>query len=101
MTFKEYYGDFKAYQKEQAEEMLKRELEGKFYDSVYSCFVNLFEKSETYMTDREKEEKQKKIANIERLKRIIAGEEDSLIYMGYWSALKDTEFPSWRIKSEA
>lgn len=100
MTFKEYYGDFKAYQKEQAEQMLKHELEGKIYDSVHYCFVNIFEKSETYMTDKEKEKKRKKLANIERLKRIIAGEEDSLIYMFYWHKLKDTEFPSWRIKKE-
>ena len=70
----------------------------KYYVERYYKHIDLLTYPEIYMTDKEKEEKKKALAHIEKLKRIIDGTEtaiDPVIVMG-WNYLKDTEYPSWR-----
>ena len=96
MTFKDKFGCFENYQKYEAQKMLDYEREGNIYSESQYKHINCFKYPEIYMTKQEIEEKKKKIKNIERLKRIIRGEEHDYIYWLYWNTLKDTEYPSWR-----
>ena len=100
MTFAEKFGTVEEYNKANASSCLRMiENDGyKYYAERYYKHIDLLTYHEIYMTDKEKEEKKKALAHIEKLKRIIDGTEteiDPVIVMG-WNYLKDTEYPSWR-----
>ena len=100
MTFAEKFGSIEEYNKANASSCLRMiEKDGyKYYAERYYKHIDLLTYPEIYMTDKEKEEKKKALAHIEKLKRIIDGTEteiDPVIVMG-WNYLKDTEYPSWR-----
>ena len=100
MTFAEKFGTVEEYNTANASSCLRMiEKDGYKYDAGrYYKHVDLLTYPEIYMTDKEKEEKKKALAHIEKLKRIIDGTEteiDPVIVMG-WNYLKDTEYPSWR-----
>ena len=100
MTFAEKFRSVEEYNKQNARDCLRLiETDGcKYYAERYYKHIDLLTYPEIYMTDKEKEEKKKALAHIEKLKRIIDGTEteiDPVIVMG-WNYLKDTEYPSWR-----
>ena len=100
MTFAEKFGTVEEYKKANASRYLRMiEKDGyKYYTERYYKHIDLLTYPEIYMTDKEKEEKKKVLAHIEKLKRIVDGMEtevDPVTVMG-WNYLKDTEYPSWR-----
>ena len=100
MTFAEKFGTVEEYNKANASRYLRMiEKDGyKYYAERCYKHVDLLTYHEIYMTDKEKEEKKKALAHIEKLKRIVDGTEiqiDPVVVME-WNYLKDTEYPSWR-----
>lgn len=100
MTFTEKFGSIEEYNKANASRYLRMiEKDGyKYYSERYYKHIDLLTYPEIYMTYKEKEEKKKALAHIEKLKRIIDGTETSidLFIVMEWKYLKDTEYPSWR-----
>lgn len=100
MTFAEKFGTIEEYNKAKASRYLRMiEKDGyKYYAERYCRHIDLLTYPEIYMTDKEKEEKKKALAHIEKLKRIIDGTETEIdpIVVMEWNYLKDTEYPSWR-----
>ena len=100
MTFAEKFGSIEEYNKANASRYLRMiEKDGyKYYAERYYKYIDLLTYPEIDMTDKEKEEKKKALAHIEKLKRIIDGTETAIdpVTVMEWNYLKDTEYPSWR-----
>ena len=100
MTFAEKFGSIEEYNKANASRYLRMiEKDGyKYYAEQYYKHIDLLTYPEIDMTDKEKEEKKKALAHIEKLKRIIDGTETAIdpVTVMEWNYLKDTEYPSWR-----
>ena len=75
MTFAEKFGTVEEYNKANASKYLRMiEKDGyKYYAERHYKHIDLLTYPEIYMTDKEKEEKKKALAHIEKLKRIIDG----------------------------
>lgn len=99
MTYKEKYGTVENMIKEEAKTRLEYiNKEGYlYYSKPYCKHVDLLTKPVCYMTEAEKEAKQKALKHIEELKQIVNG---NIVVLPYqlveWEFLKDQKFPSWR-----
>ena len=96
MTFLERFGSFENYQKESSLAAMKQLEKGMIYSKAYCGMICVFTKSELDLNKEELEEKRKIVEAIEYHKRIQAGERSDPVYLAYWRALYDKEYPEWR-----
>ncbi len=96
MTYKERFGNAKSFGKFTAQRRL--DLYDKYGAEYYNgnCKVNLLTYSECYMSSEMKKAKEKALADIEYLKKVVKGEIVDPYYTYYYEHFKDEEYPSWR-----
>jgi hypothetical protein len=98
MTRIEKFGTIENYLQECAKHELKNiEKDGiKYYAERYYKHIDLLSYPEVYMTDKEKEEKQKALARVELLKEREKGNvTPSSLELYLWQGSKDMELSSW------
>lgn len=103
MTYKEHYGTIENKIKEEAKMWLEDiEKDGYLYYSESYCkHIDLLTKPECYMTDKEKEAKEKALKHIEELKQAANGNVViTPLQLAEWEFLKDKEFPSWGVRKD-
>ena len=98
MTYAEKYKNVLEFSKDKASRRLKSiEKEGyKYYCNRYYKHIDLLTYPEVYMTEEEKNAKEKALLHIEELKKCADGKTIEPLTMKEWEYLKNTEYPSWR-----
>lgn len=92
MTYYEHFKNAVNFGKYQAQKRLDlyKEYGEIFYNG--NVKINLLTISDDYLSNVMREQKQKALANIERLKQIINGEIIDVLYTAYFNAMKNKEW---------
>lgn len=92
MTYKERFGNAIEYGKYEASKRLESyRVNGEKYD-MRGCFIDLLTCPEWQMSKGAKEQKQRTLKNIERLKSIVKGDVVDPLYTLYFNKLQNEEF---------